>query len=305
MNSRILAFFITNSKKSDNNYFYARNYLIELCCEFDLEYFEKISNRYIVHLCYTGDINNLIIANKSYLSFCVGPYIGQIDSGFDSSITNREFIRDRFLRVKIINNEVIIENDHVGSIPLFYSLRDHISLSNIESVVVLDSNCDYEDISPSNMYGYLRYGHYIWDETLFYHIFLQEPDSEFIFNLDDNSVSKKNLYTIKCSESRKYHSDLEIASELKNLNLELVNSSLSNAEEIILPLSAGYDSRMLLVALSENEKLKRNLICFTYGPKGSIEVESAKRLCKLYDVDWHHIDLPCQYLKKSIFTKLD
>jgi hypothetical protein len=56
---------------------------------------------------------------------------------------------------------------------------------------------------------------------------------------------------------------------------------------------------MIFAVLASDRKLARKTRCFTYGSVGSIEVESAKRLAKQSNIEWHHVELPCQFLRKS------
>jgi hypothetical protein len=86
---------------------------------------------------------------------------------------------------------------------------------------------------------------------------------------------------------------------LFELNRALVRRSLADAEDIILPLSSGYDSRMIFSVLSNEKDLLEKTRCFTYGSSGSIEVEAALRLSKLKGIEWHHIDLSCRFLTRG------
>jgi hypothetical protein len=54
------------------------------------------------------------------------------------------------------------------------------------------------------------------------------------------------------------------------MNQELVKRSLSNADEITLPLSSEYD---FCCVLANDPELAKRTRCFTYGSEGSIEVE--------------------------------
>jgi len=206
---------------------------------------------------------------------------------------------DRFLKVCIREQNIKIENDYAGTIPVYYSLRKYLSLSNIEPCVMIDSNSTTDDISYENIYGYLRYMHFIWDETAYRHIFTMLPDSEYLFDYIDLKVSEKYLETVKASDNNKNISNQEVAKRLNDLNDELVYDSLEKYSQIILPLSSGYDSRMILASLSKRKELKDKLYCFTYGSIGSVEVEAGRRLTKELGVKWYFIDLPLRFLTKE------
>jgi len=303
MKERILAFLISNGT-NDQRYEGAFAHLKKLAEEFHKSISNFKFNDFKISLCYEGDLDKLIIKKGGCFEFCVGPYLGQYSSGYEASEYNLKNIRDRFLKVKLENKKIIIINDCAGTIPVYYSTRDHLTLSNIEPTVIIDSATSYKDIDPANMYGFLRYSHFIWDETFYKHIFTQEPDSLFIYEAKKNTPQKKYLKTVKASQERTGLSDEKIADELYELNQLLVHQALKKEEEIILPLSSGYDSRMIFAAISELPNLKKKLRCFTYGPNGSIDVESAKRLSKNYGINWNQVVLPCRFLEKKYLNQI-
>ncbi len=206
---------------------------------------------------------------------------------------------DRFLKIRISCDQVVVENDYAGSIPFFFSSRNGFAASNIEPCVYLASNSSLADLSIENIYGYLRYSHFIWEETAWAHINQMLPDSRYVFS-DSGKVEKTTyLETVKATDSRKALSDSQVARQLFEINEQLVTRTLSNSEEVILPLSSGYDSRMIFAVLSNNEALAKRTRCFTYGSTGSIEVEGARRLCDLKGITWGHVELPCRFLDRK------
>ncbi|MEN6292731.1 MAG: hypothetical protein ABFD07_12050 [Methanobacterium sp.] len=304
MNSRIVAFFISQNQENSDEYMNAAKHLATLSNEFGLRiYHEKVHSNNII-LCFEGAIENLIQRMDGVITFCVGPALSQKMSGHFADNNNLSVIRDRFLKISIGAKSIIIVNDYAGTIPVYYSLRDTISLSNIEPVTVLDSHTTANDISVANMYGFLRYSHYIWDETLYNHIFTQEPDTQYIFPYDKKKPVMFKLNTVTASKKRYNFDDYSVAKELFELNQKLVQDSLSQYDEIILPLSAGYDSRMIFSAICKMPDLKLKLKCFTYGPEGSIEVESARSLCESEEIFWENIDLPCHFLDETYLKKI-
>jgi hypothetical protein len=211
---------------------------------------------------------------------------------------------DRFLRVEISPECLQIENDYAGSIPVFYSQKNGFVASNIEPCVYLATNSTLSDISYENIYGFLRYGHFIWDETAWKHIKQILPDSRYRFSSEGVLISTEYLQTIKATDSRATFTDKVIADDLFELNRSLVTRSLVDSDEIILPLSSGYDSRMIFSVLANDKQLSCKTRCFTYGSIGSIEVEGGRRLTKLKGVDWHYVNLPCRFLDKRYLKEI-
>lgn len=261
-----------------------------------IEHFRNLCSLYKFEFTKIQFLNFTIFLSVRKQSFV--PAFSKSNSFFLGNFNDIPNPYDRFLKIDIKSDELQIENDYAGTIPVFYSYRNGFTASNIEPCVYLASNSSIEDISYENLYGFLRFSHYIWDETAWNHIYQMLPDSIFTFNYESNIPKVDYLNTIKCSNSRVNLTDKQVASELFELNQELVLKTLGDFEQIILPLSSGYDSRMIFSALTNNVQTRKRLKCFTYGNEGSIEVESARRLCGQENIYWKHINLPCRFLTK-------
>lgn len=236
-----------------------------------------------IHLAHQGDC---AIADATD-SVLIGPFLPCPDPE-----------ADRHLRLEFLPDGVRTTTDYTGSVPVFHSSRDGWVLSNIEPATVLGSGSTRADLSPENMFGLLLFSHFIWDETLYGHVFQQLPDSRFTFATGSSSCRSEKCSRLSPERTRADRSIESIASELDELNRRLVIRALSPHREIVLPLSAGYDSRMILAAAASDPSLRDRLKCFTYGPRMSIEVQAAKRLAKSYGVWWKHVELPCRFLEK-------
>ena len=103
---------------------------------------------------------------------------------------------DRFLKIKILKDTIEIENDYAGTIPVYYSNRKYLSLSNIEPCVMIDTKTTKNDLSHENIYGFMRYMHFIWDETAYRHILSILPDSFYIFNGTNLAIETKYLKSV-------------------------------------------------------------------------------------------------------------
>ena len=238
-------------------------------------------------LCIVCEEEPIISISKSEASFNIGR--------LSHSLAENS---DRFVDIKITDNKIILDSDYVGSIPVYYSCNQkNFTFSNIEPCVVLNSEPKDLKISPQQIFELTKFTHPLWDKTIFQNIKFTKPDSKFIYNYKTNSIEEKNKRTVFSSNKRINYSDKEVANDLYKLNKKLVTQSLSGYEEIILPLSSGYDSRMILAVITENEELKAKTKCFTYGGYTNIEAQAAKRMCQKHNIFWKHIDLNCEFLK--------
>lgn len=286
---RNVAFFISNNR-SKKNHLRGLKHFEELAQRHSFELFSYFYQSLSIYIIYESKIQ--IEFTNSGLKFPIG--------NLDSSELNS----DRFLKILIKKDLLEIENDYAGSIPVYYSTRNHLSISNIEPCVMIDSNSTTNDISNDNLYGFLRYSHFIWDETLYDHIFKMTPDSRYTFKIKNLAIEQKYLKTVVSSEKNIGLSNYEVAKKLNDLNDDLVHKSLEKYDQIILPLSSGYDSRMILASLAKRNDLKEKLYCFTYGSEGSLEVEAARRLTYKLGIKWSFIQLPRRFLSYNYLKEI-
>lgn len=289
---RNIAFFITTNHTTEQSFLSAKAHFYKTVNEFNYEIKSFKTKSF-----------NIFIAYNSHITFSKQQEFIYLPIG---NLNDNPLENDRFLKIQIDNKNEIIEitNDYAGSIPVYYSARKHFSISNIEPCVMLDSGSSEQDFSYENIYGFLKYSHFIWDETAFKHIFVMTPDSKYEFQKQDLTIKSEYLKTAKSSTLNISLSDKKVAEKLNDLNNHLVERSLSKYDKIILPLSAGYDSRMILAAISKNESLLKNLFCFTYGAIGSVEVEAARRLSETVNIYWKFIDLPKKFLTKQYLLQI-
>lgn len=260
----------------------SRSHLIRIATEYG-----KIIQDYQI-----GSFKICLVGNDIAPNIANGSYSLTIANNF-----SHDYRWDRFLKIEFIDDQLYIENDYAGTIPFYYSLRNGFIASNIEPCVFLGSGSSIDDISPQNIFGFLKYSHFIWDETAWKHIFQILPDSRYIFTDDGRIKSSEYLATVRATNERCQLSDKKISTQLFELNNNLIRRNLSDVENIILPLSSGYDSRMIFAVLANDSILAKRTRCFTYGSDNSVETTCAQRLSRMKDVFWKRIEMPCRFLQ--------
>lgn len=285
---RIIAFLITDKSRRMSEL--TLNHAENIAKDFHKKIAVKNYSAYNVLFIYEGNLENLLEINASEVQFVCG------------QLGNMDYTKDRYLKIRI-SDTIKAENDYCGSIPLFYSQRDGVVLSNIEPLVVLETRTKVEDLDHDSVLALLKFSHLIWDRTIYKHIFIQKPDHEYTFcNVD--SIDESYKASIKSEANRNNCSGNEIAQQLYSLNKKLVVKAFAPYDEIILPLSAGYDSRLILAAASEDKVLRKRMKCFTYGSEDSIEVQAAMKLAKIAGVQWKRIELPCKFHSENYLGKI-
>lgn len=205
---------------------------------------------------------------------------------------------DRFLRVRIDGDVLELSNDYVGSIPVFHTISGDV-VSNVLPVVVGASGVGVEDLDPQDLVGLLVLSHPVWDETAFRSIRTMPPDVRARFEPGKvpGFQRKNTLRSIRRIVGAK-----EAAAELADLNRTLIRGALAE-RNVVLPLSAGYDSRLILGVLGKADSGSA-LRALTYGPDGSVDVEAARELAARAGVRWDRIELPCRFLQREYLEKI-
>ncbi|MBL1418945.1 MAG: hypothetical protein COC24_000390 [Alphaproteobacteria bacterium] len=288
--NRNIAFYISSLPEQGDNSALAEAHLADLANQFKLKIHSFETSCYKVMIVYKDQVS--LDENNGIIEFPIG------------NLGDAPLASDRFLKIVIKNEILTIENDYAGCVPVFYSNREYLAISNIEPCTALGSGATESDISLENLYGYLKYSYYLWDETLFTHMNNCLPDTLYKFNSKTLSVESDYLASVVASNANVNLSDQEVSDKLHGINDQLVQGSLAQYDKIILPLSSGYDSRLILASLAKRPELKAKLYCYTYGSIGSVEVEAARRLTKQLNVNWEHIELPLKFLEKSYLKSI-
>jgi len=177
--------------------------------------------------------------------------------------------------------------DLIASTPLFYFLSDsaaHVSDDIYELYSVSGSKIDNELFEELYTFGYVLGGN-----TLCEGIRKMSANSLTIFRKSDQSVTSE---TVKTFENR-ISPNIE-----KNELFGMIQKSLSNAfnrmlesldgKHIVVPLSGGFDSRLLVCELKSLGV--SDLTCFTYGEIDDYDVRESKRVAGKLGYKWLFIE---------------
>lgn len=98
-----------------------------------------------------------------------------------------------------------------------------------------------------------------------------------IIKLEKSEIFSKEYWTYATNKISKNNYQL-LQKELVTIYERVVNRliNLVKGKTVVVPLSGGYDSRLILALLIKYGY--KNLICFTYGQKNSPEIEIAKKI---------------------------
>ena len=198
---------------------------------------------------------------------------------FDISLTLKEFeekintLNGLFSVILIKNDgaEVFIAVDRMRMFPVFYSLKngDIIISDNVFSIQKKWNS----KLSKNKVAGFMSAGFVTSSNTLFDDIFQVEAGT--IVSKNRGQIEKKYYYRYSTQDVLQDNS-FELhqkASKITTKAFYRLIKSLNNRTAIV-PLSGGYDSRLVAVIL-KNAGYK-NVICYTYGRSGNSEYKLAK-----------------------------
>jgi len=249
---------------------------------------------------------NVSQGEMSGLSFAVlGTQLPKVSGGIiDFYVRYDDNSDGAYLRVTISRDSLMIETDWAGSIRAFYGATNNgFVVSTFDACLGAQEPRGIEDIDTVGMFGFLRYSHLLWDETAWLKTKSVPPDSKLTFSTAGVLVDSHAKASIRSTEERHNKPISSLISELDDLNQVLVQQALSGSDQVVLPLSSGYDSRLVLSAMSRDSTLKRQARLFTYGPEGSIEVEAARRLAEISQMRWERVQLECNFLRPDDLVK--
>lgn len=178
--------------------------------------------------------------------------------------------------------------DRKRSFPLFYSQHGHdLRISN--SATRLAAEQGLSEVSPNVRLAFQMAGYTIGKSTLLKGL-SQLQAGELMIAGSDKALRLVRYYVANQAEKKEQPEQ----SWLHDLDqvLEVVFKRLVqmiNNRQVIIPLSGGYDSRLVLALLKKHGH--QNIKTFTYGRPWLWEVKQAKRIADQAGVDWTYLQL--------------
>lgn len=186
-------------------------------------------------------------------------------------------------------SEVICLVDRIRSIPLFYSLKD--------DQLIISDNAYYlkSKIKPQfkeeNAIEFLITGYVTGNEILFHDIFQIQAGEVVIFTKKDCQINTSHYHQylhkdyLNLSEENLLN---ELDDSFKVAFKQLVKSTVEKEKQLVVPLSGGLDSRIIVAML---KKLGvDNVICYSYGKKTDKEVKISQKVAESIGYKWYFIE---------------
>ncbi len=179
---------------------------------------------------------------------------------------------------------VVLVSDVLNTFPLFYCINNGtLYISDFWDTIIENTNTF--DLNTNAIAEYKTAGFVLLNETLAQSVF--KTNASEILTLGENTSNKTYQNFINNHFSSKPETELakDAESTLLKVGQKLVN--FLNPRTAVVPLSGGYDSRLIVSLLKRLDYDK--VICFTYG-KPNPEVKISEMVAKELGYDWYFID---------------
>lgn len=258
--------------------------------------------KFKMHLKAACDISeDCFTQQKFYLNGC--PYLNgeSIDAkdlaqivrnanSLPSLIKSLDCLNGFYFWVEHTSDRISASVDHIRSRPLFYSNQgDTLYLSDDAEWVRLQVG-DHK-MDPIARREYQLAGYVTGAETLFSKV-KQLQAGEFL-------VATENINGLHLEIDRYYRflhvepdqvGELELISRLDEVAVASIKRLIdyANGRQIVVPLSGGYDSRLIVTLLKRLNY--KNIVTFTYGVRGNKESDFSKRIADSLGLSWHFVE---------------
>ena len=208
-------------------------------------------------------------------------------------------IRGHFALVIESENWVFAAVDRVGSIPIFYTENNSQNIvGNYAQQLKEYSLSICAEINKSATLEIAMSGYTIGRKTIYKELY-QLTAGECLF-LQGDKIERSFYYTYSPWNVRE-RSEESLCKEFSEVTLGTLKQMVESVdgEQIVIPLSAGNDSR--LIASGLRHLGVKNVICFSYGKAGNYEEETSKQVAKKLNYPWFSVPVTIKS-QRDFFT---
>lgn len=190
------------------------------------------------------------------------------------------------------DNQIVIGVDHIRTMSIFYGIdmyRKRVIVSDNANLIKDTLELSISEMDKFSLDEFILTGYVTRDRTLFNEI-KQVLGGECIYiNKKNGIVSKQNIFEFKHNNADSFDLEqIKIKHDrvLKNVMYRLID--FAAGRQIVVPLSAGHDSLLLLLLLKKYNY--DNVLAFTYGRKNNKEALISEQRAKKLGVKWVFIE---------------
>jgi len=186
-------------------------------------------------------------------------------------------------------SNLFFASDRLRSFPLFYLLDRGIIYLSDSGLQLLEVLNDLK-VDRLMKLEYLNSGFVLGEDTILKPIKQLEAGIFIVFNKKNRNISKINYFELKHNDTFKLKTSSFLTTNLDEVFNDVFKRLLNfiNDRQIVIPLSSGFDSRIILQKLIELGY--KNIITFSYGKKNNKESLISQNIAKYFNVSWYFIE---------------
>jgi asparagine synthase (glutamine-hydrolysing) len=244
--------------------------------------------------------NSITVFYKGYfyshsISEIVENISGHLIEDFKKIIQN---IDGHFALVIVKKNLTIVAVDKIRSTPLFFTkIEDTFHIDN-DPNRLSTNNKFVNDINKDAALEISMSGYTIGNKTIYKNLHSLKAGELAIFNDNSYEIYQYFKYFYNAKDSH-----FDYIDALSKLTIKIFKKMLDSIGErqIVVPLSAGNDSRLVVSILKELGST--NVICYSYGISGNFEGKTAKLIAEKLGYKWFFV--PLTHKSEKIFYASD
>jgi asparagine synthase (glutamine-hydrolysing) len=209
----------------------------------------------------------------------------------DDIINYLACIRGNFSIIVKTDDYIVASVDCIRSIPLYYFVKNSTTFIT-DDVGYLKRTGHKLIISNDSQLSVLMSGYTLFEDTLYLGVKSFIPGQIFSYCSEGTNLYNINNFQTWFGDNNKSSGSLKLmCSEFNDVVLEVMENTINslNNRQVVVPLSGGYDSRLIVSLLRYYNY--ENVICFTYGMVDNFEAISAKKIAQELGYKWIFIDL--------------
>lgn len=187
------------------------------------------------------------------------------------------------------SKELFVIVDRVRSIPLFYQIKQSTLI--ITDILGQNQSYNHQHLDEMSLVEFFLTGFTSGSNTIYKEIFQIEPGQYLHFNKLSGKVTLHTYYRYLHRDNFE-NSESTLLEQLDTIFIHvfqrLIATTSAQGRTIVVPLSGGLDSRIIVTFLKRLGV--KNVICFSFGKKGNLEAEISKSVANSLGYPWYFIE---------------
>ena len=195
----------------------------------------------------------------------------------------------------------LIAVDEIRSIPIIWAIKNknNILISDQGQYLNKELKLKSSDIDYSISNAFAISGYTIGDNTLYSNVKQVSPGN--YLWLENKKVTIKRYYIWQPWSALEYR--VNLSSKLNKINKNIFKKLIDsvNNRQIVVPLSGGLDSRLVLAGLKKYNY--KNVLCISYGLKNNKDAYIAKKVADKLGYKWIFIEYSNKEFRKHYYSE--